>query len=208
MNALLLFVKNPQLGHVKTRLAATLGPEKALEVYRYLMHHTREVTLQVPVHRWLFYSKEVFWEDDWSNDEFQKWVQDPSPDLGQKMFSAFSMAQQKGLQKVMILGSDCFQITPELLKNAFEQLDSHPVVLGPATDGGYYGLGVNFALGVTHDHLSTIFLDKTWSHADVAHEARAAFQTCGLRHVELPTLSDVDVEEDIAPIRHLFGWSE
>ena len=206
MNALLLFVKNPQLGHVKTRLAATIGPERALEVYHYLLQHTRDVTLQLPVQRLLFYSKEINQHDDWPSSHFQKWVQDPSPDLGQKMYSAFSQAKEHGLEKVMILGSDCFQITPEILHHAFEALDSQPIVLGPATDGGYYGLGVNFAQDVTHSHLTTIFLNKTWSHEHVADEARSAFQSCGLSHAELPTLSDVDVEEDIAPIRHLFSW--
>lgn len=206
MNALLLFVKNPQLGHVKTRLAASIGPESALEVYRYLLQHTREVALQLPVERMLFYSQEIIHQDEWPTPDFQKWVQDPSPDLGQKMHSAFSLAKDQGYEKVMILGSDCFQITPEILHHAFEALDTQPIVLGPATDGGYYGLGVNFAQGITHAHLTTIFLNKTWSHAHVADEARAAFQSCGLPHIELPTLSDVDVEEDIAPIRHLFPW--
>lgn len=206
MNALLLFVKNPQLGHVKTRLAATIGPERALEVYLYLMQHTREVTMQLAVERWLFYSQTIQEEDAWPSESFYKLLQDPSPDLGQKMFDAFRQAQQAGLEKVLILGSDCFQITPDLLVQAFEQLDHVPVVLGPATDGGYYGLGVNFQEGVTLKHLETFFLNKTWSHERVAQEARGAFQACVLKWAELPTLSDVDIEDDIAPIRSHFTW--
>jgi uncharacterized protein len=206
MNALLLFVKNPQLGHVKTRLAATIGPELALEVYLYLMQHTREVTMQLPVERWLFYSQAIQEEDAWPSESFHKLLQAPSRDLGQKMFDAFRQAQQAGLEKVLILGSDCFQITPDMLVQAFEQLDHVPVVLGPATDGGYYGLGVNFKAGITLKHLETFFLNKTWSHERVAQEAREAFQACLLKWAELPTLSDVDIEDDIAPIRSHFTW--
>lgn len=206
MNALLLFVKNPLWGHVKTRLAATLGPEKALEVYEYLLKHTRQVALEVPVERWLFYSQSIPAEDAWPTPPFHKFLQDPSPDLGQKMFSAFRQAQEAGMEKALILGSDCFQITPALVNEALARLDETPVVLGPARDGGYYGLGLNFQKGLHSHHLETIFLHKTWSHSNVAEEARASFRVCELAWSELPLLSDVDVEEDIAPIRSHFGW--
>ena len=206
MNALLLFVKNPELGHVKTRLAATIGPERALEVYQFLMRHTRTVALELPVERWLFYSQTIPDTDAWPDTHFHKFIQDPSPDLGQKMYAAFHQALVAGFEKVMILGSDCFEITPDLVADAYAALDHCPVVLGPATDGGYYGLGVNFKLGIGIAQLETFFLGKMWSHANVADEARNAFQVWNLPWTELPELSDVDVEADIAPIRDKFQW--
>ena len=89
-NALIIFIKNPQLGKAKTRLAATLGKEKALEIYLFLLAHTRQVAEACNTEKHLYYSEFIDEQDDWSNNIFQKHLQDQNPDLGQKMNKAFS----------------------------------------------------------------------------------------------------------------------
>ena len=85
---LLIFTKNPQLGHVKTRLARTLGEAEALRIYLQLLELTRQAALGISVQRWLYYSKEVVQEDDWPNDKFVKKAQS-GDGLGERMQHAF-----------------------------------------------------------------------------------------------------------------------
>lgn len=201
MDALIIFIKNPELGKVKTRLAATIGDHNALKVYHFLSNHAKEVALKLNADRFLFYSSFIDDSDIWDKEYFIKKLQDSSPDLGQKMFTAFSQLKDQGYQKVMIMGSDCYDINVDILKEGFCQLDSHEVVLGPAFDGGYYAIGFNFNLLAEKDLLTDVFLNKTWSHDQVASEAKSAIAKHGFSLHQLPTLSDVDVEADIESFR-------
>ena len=92
-------------------------------------------------------------------------------------------------------------INVDILKEGFAFLDSHEVVLGPAFDGGYYSIGFNFNLLAEKDLLPDVFLNKTWSHNQVAIEAISAVAKHGFSLHQLPTLSDVDVEADIESFR-------
>ena len=142
MNILLLFIKNPRLGYVKTRLAASVGNEAALQIYHILLEKTREAALGSEAERWLWYSDEIPENDDWSANLFNKKLQ-PGGDLGNRMSGAFNAAFEAGAQKVVIIGSDCPEVTGELLEEAFDQLASNDVVIGPTFDGGYYLLGMS-----------------------------------------------------------------
>lgn len=197
--ALIIFIKNPQLGKVKTRLASTIGEEKALEIYRLLISYTRETALAVAVDRHLFYSRFIDENDEWPVTEFHKHLQDQNPDLGQKMYSSFYHLLKKGYEKVLIVGSDCLELTADVVKDAFVLLNEQEVVIGPAKDGGYYSIGFNFeALGdKAKKILAEVFLNKSWSHEHVFSEAMDVFNSNKLRTVTLPVLSDVDYEEDI-----------
>jgi rSAM/selenodomain-associated transferase 1 len=195
-NALIIFIKNPGLGKAKTRLAATLGKEKALEIYLKLLEHTREIALTTKAESNLFYSDYIDNHDEWSNDHFIKHIQDQNQDLGQKMFSAFMLLKSLGKKKVVIIGSDCLELTSAISNKAFELLEEKNAIMGPAKDGGYYSIGFNFEkLG--DDVLKEIFLNKKWSHTNVCSEAKNGFNTNGISYATLPTLSDVDVAEDV-----------
>jgi len=191
-------VKNPSLGKAKTRLAATLGKEKALEIYLKLLEHTRNVALEVYAERNLFYSDFVDNQDEWLNEFFQKHIQDQSPDLGQKMYSAFSDLLKIGKKKVLIIGSDCLELNSEIINRAFVSLDLKQTIIGPAIDGGYYGIGFNFEKlnSLADEVLQKVFLNKTWSHDAVFLEAEAALEALTIEYSLMPTLSDVDVEGD------------
>lgn len=198
-NALIIFIKNPQIGKVKTRLAATIGNEKALEVYQHLLKHTRNITENLEAEKYVFYSDFIDETDEWKNEVYQKKIQSSEPDLGVKMWSAFCEMKEKKHEKVLIIGSDCLELTKEILENCFIQLIDNEVVIGKATDGGYYLIGFDFRkIGIRSEEvLNEIFLGKQWSHADVAKEAIESFRKLNLTFAEMPTLNDIDEEKDL-----------
>lgn len=199
LNALIIFIKNPELGKVKTRLAATIGNENALKVYKFLLHRTKVTALKLELKRLLFYSSFVDQEDDWSSDFFQKEIQHSAQDLGRKMIHAFEKAQRQGLQKVIIIGSDCYDLNAEILKKGFEILENKEAVIGKALDGGYYCIGLNFKLlgDKTSQTLESLFVNKAWSHERVANEAEESLKENEVSLGYLQTLSDIDNENDL-----------
>ena len=185
--ALLIFIKNAEKGKVKTRLAQTVGEERALEIYLALLSHTRKIAQKVATNRLLFYSSFVDDDDNWSSGDFQKLVQ-RGADLGERMLNAFLEAF-KTHSKVVIIGSDCASLKPEIIQEAFHQLDHFPFVIGPATDGGYYLLGMTEAE-------STLFNHMEWSTETVLSTTLNRIRNLGKTYYLLPELSDIDYEED------------
>ncbi|MCB9282849.1 MAG: TIGR04282 family arsenosugar biosynthesis glycosyltransferase [Lewinellaceae bacterium] len=185
--ALILFIKNPRLGKVKTRLAATMGAEKALRVYEAMLAHTRKVALQIPVDRYLYYSDFIDHQDNWSRAHFHKKVQ-RGENLGARMAHAFSEVLDEH-ERAILIGSDIPQINPSILKEAFERLSTHDFVIGPAQDGGYYLLGMR-------SFEPTVFLGIAWSAPTVFNKTIDIIQRLDKSFHCLPTLSDVDEEED------------
>lgn len=202
-SALLIFIKNPELGKVKTRLAATVGDEKALEVFRKLLVNIHDKSLNVSADKLLFYSTFVDQNDIWENDIFHKNLQYQSPDLGQRMLSAFEKAKEMGYSKVLIVGSDIYEISTEILNAGFECLENSETVLGPSHDGGYYAIGFNFGKINSSNFLQDVFLNKTWSHEQVAQEAIEVINSYSYTCNFLPILSDIDTEEDLKKFSNL-----
>lgn len=189
-NLLMLFVRNPELGKVKTRLAASVGPETALDIYLHLLRHTRDITQHLPVDKTVYYTEKVEQNDLWPNAHYQKKLQHQEGDLGEKMKMAFEVAFAEGYTSVVIIGSDCLQLTSAIISQAFEALKSHEVVIGPALDGGYY------LLGMKHLH-PELFSNKRWSTEHVFPDTLYDIERLHLRHALLPPLSDVDNLEDL-----------
>lgn len=204
-NALIIFIKNPQLGKVKTRLAATVGNEKALEIYHILTQHTHVIVNDLKATKYLYYSDFVDVNDSWQNDKFQKLVQFAGQDLGLKMASAFSDTANKKHKKALIIGSDCLELTQKILDDAYDLLSDNEVVIGPASDGGYYLIGFSFErIGENSDKtFEKIFFNKQWSHENVCTDAIHACVEMNINYSLLPTLTDVDEEKDYLNTQHL-----
>jgi len=196
-SALLIFIKNPELGKVKTRLAATIGDENALKVFNKLLENIHQKSLGVSADKTVYYSSFIDENDIWENEIFQKKIQNQSPDLGQRMFSAFKEAQTSGYTKALIVGSDIFEVTTQILDHGFELLENSDTVIGPSPDGGYYAIGFNFQNIHSSDFLHKIFLNKTWSHQNVSADAIDVINSYSLTCGFLPTLNDIDTEEDL-----------
>ena len=194
-NALLIFVRNPELGKVKTRLAATLGNENALIIYQELLRHTRKITEYLPVRKLLFYADEIQENDNWPKENFERFQQAPG-DLGIKMQAAFMGAFALGAKHVILIGSDCYEMTSETILEAFEKLKTHDAVIGPAVDGGYYLIGFSRPN-------NTVFEDKTWSTNTVFKDTIQDLENYGFSYFSLPFLNDVDEEKDLGILRKL-----
>ncbi len=185
---LLIFIRNPALGQVKTRLARTTGDVEALRIYRLLLDKTRAAALEAVAERWLWYSDFADQYDQWPTSEFHKMVQPPG-DLGERMERAFQTAFDAGAGRVVIIGSDCPGLTGTILEEAFAALDTTDFVIGPVPDGGYYLLGMRtLATG--------LFRDVAWSTDTVRATTLDRIAAAGKSCVLLPLLTDVDTEDD------------
>ena len=140
-NALIIFVRNPKLGKVKTRLAKTIGNEKALEVYNDLLFHTMTETQNLDCDKYVFYDENIETKDLWSEKIYEKQMQF-GKDLGAKMQNAFQTLFDLGYQNCIIIGSDLFDLETNHIYEAFNKLKRNEAVIGPAEDGGYYLLGL------------------------------------------------------------------
>ncbi len=185
--ALIIFIKNPEAGKVKTRLAETVGEARALAIYRLLLAHTRRVALAVETERLLFYSCYIDRTDDWPEARFQKFLQEGA-DLGARMDGALTLALRDH-RKAVLIGSDCAELTPAILREAFRRLDDHDLVIGPATDGGYYLIGLR-------EPAPALFRHMTWSTSTVLAETLQRADGLGRSVYRLPELSDIDTVED------------
>ena len=187
--ALLLMVRNPERGKVKTRLAAGLGEDQALAIYLRLLEHTRRLALEVDAERLVFYSDYIDRGDGFAQGGFRQYVQ-CSGDLGARMDYAFSLPfKMGGFHRVVIIGSDCPELTAQRVEEAFEALLHCDYVLGPSPDGGYY------LLGMTRWQRS-LFRDKSWSSEWVLEQTRREIEASGGRLHLLEPLRDVDTAED------------
>lgn len=187
-NVLIIFIRNPALGNVKTRLARTLGAAEALRIYHILLEKTCAAASGAVAERQLYYSDTIPQIDEWSSDLFQKRLQSPG-DLGARMESAFHIAFLEGAHKALIIGSDCPELSAAVLNTAFELLDSHDFVVGPVPDGGYYLLGMK-ALA------RSIFHDIAWSTDTVRAHTVEKIVAMGKSFALLPELTDIDEASD------------
>jgi len=186
-NILIIFAKNPGYGKVKTRLAATVGHDRALEVYRALLAHTAKITQNVNASKTVFYSDFVEYNDIWDGHYFNS-VQ-RGGDLGERMANAFLEVLREQRQ-VVIIGTDCAELDEQTITQAFLHLTNNDVVVGPAVDGGYYLLGVK-------EFYPWLFSDIRWSTNTVFVETVRRCRQHRLRYHILPVLHDVDEENDL-----------
>lgn len=189
-NALLMiFVKNPIPGKVKTRLASAIGAGNAMVVYQALLEHTHRITKDLACDKIVYYSDTLPGKDIWNNGDFEQAVQ-AGADLGEKMLSAFTDGFQKQYRSVVIIGSDCLELTPQIIGQAFTELKSADAVIGPARDGGYYLLG-------TTRLYPRLFAGKNWSTGSVFTDTLRDLTSQELRVAILPALNDIDRLSDL-----------
>lgn len=197
--AVLVFVREPVAGRVKTRLAAEIGAQPALRVYARLAEHAvaearrlrprAEVRVHftpadagAAVRRWLGHGP--------------VYLPQPEGDLGERMEQAFRAAFDDGFERVVIVGSDLPGMSAALLRQAFDLLRRSPVVLGPALDGGYYLLGLR---GASSALLTALFEGVPWSTAAVLEYTLQRLRDAGIAPVLLEPLRDVDRAADLPP---------
>jgi len=186
---LIIFIKNPIEGKVKTRLGASIGSANALQVYKKLLTHTREVSTQVNSDKQLWYSSMIDRRDSWNNKAFDKKLQ-KGGDLGERMSAAFKKGFEAGYENVVIIGSDCADLAPHHIEHAFAELKTNDAVIGPSKDGGYYLLGLT-------SFRAELFSDIAWSTTKVFEKTTDVFSRLGMSFSTLEILNDIDTLEDL-----------
>lgn len=182
---LIIFARNPVKGSVKTRLAVHIGAEAALEIYLQLLKHVGEVTKEIQAAKEVHFSEAIPLAGPWNDykRKLQKGV-----GLGERMEQAFKEGFLKGYRQIVLIGSDLPELTREDLKQAFEALDTNEYVLGPATDGGYYLIGMK-SLN------SELFRQITWGSSTVLRQTIEKIKNKPLSLLE--KRRDLDTYEDL-----------
>lgn len=193
--AILLFVRAPEAGRVKTRLAAEIGAEAALRVYRRLAEHAvaeaRALDVALRIH--VTPANAIATVRGWLGGG-AVYLPQSEDDLGGRMRTAFAEAFAAGHGRVVIIGSDLPGLSADALRRAFAALDSHRAVLGPARDGGYWLLGMR-------EMVPGVFDGIAWSTSEVLAATLERLRAAGCEPALLETLGDVDRAADLPA-----GW--
>ncbi|MFT4673610.1 MAG: rSAM/selenodomain-associated transferase 1 [Patiriisocius sp.] len=189
-NALIIFTRNPELGKCKTRLAATVGDQNALAIYKFLLAHTVKITRNLSADIYVYYSEQIRDTDSWDNSIYRK-KQQHGENLGIRMHNAFTEVFNMGYTRAIIIGSDMYDMTTQDIEHAFTAFDKNDFILGPAEDGGYYLLGMKTVK-------PSLFKNKIWGTETVLNKT---LEDLKLEKVGLLTeKNDVDYYEDIKDI--------
>lgn len=183
---LIVFVKNKKLGHVKTRLAKTIGDQAALEIYEELLTITQNEISKLDFDKAVYFSEHVE-NEDWLH--FEKRIQLGS-DLGAKMQNAFLDGFNKNYDAIVLIGSDLPDISATIITNAFAELNKKNVVFGPAEDGGYYLIGLS-------QMLENVFTNKPWSQPQLLSATLGELRDNSVPFSLLETLNDIDDYDDL-----------
>jgi rSAM/selenodomain-associated transferase 1 len=197
-DALAVFVKTPDPGRVKTRLAHEIGPEEAAALYHRLGravvsqcgaddHHTvvwfAPSEGEAAVRSWL------------SGLGVAEFVAQRSGGLGARLAGTFARHFREGAGRVVVIGSDCPDVDRVVVQRAFETLERHALVLGPSEDGGFYLIGLTAPA-------PGLFRRVAWSTPAVLEQTVRNARRLGLEPALLPVLRDIDTIEDALAL----GW--
>jgi len=196
---LIIFAKEPTPGQVKTRLSPPLSPEGVAQLYHSFLLDILEEMKQVP---------EVRLALAFSPAEAQGFFRSLAPpgtnlfpqagmDLGERMARAFAHSFKTGFSPILLRGSDTPDLPAALVSEARQVLASGKaqVVLGPATDGGYY------LVGLTEPQPAS-FQGPTWSSSTVLSSTLKAARQQGLMVHLLPAWTDIDTYDDLLAFLH------
>jgi hypothetical protein len=187
-----LFVKAPIPGRVKTRLAIDIGDQAACSIYRRLVDQVLQQIQASGLALALFFDGDVTLVPESWKQYARFCIQQQGGDLGERMAAAFSRLFSDGVQQAIVIGSDIPGINAAYLLQSFDLLKEHPLVLGPALDGGYCLIGFN------QSHFTeSVFQNIPWNSDQVLELTLHAAAQAGLTVGLLPALRDIDTVEDL-----------
>ncbi|MEL7497968.1 MAG: TIGR04282 family arsenosugar biosynthesis glycosyltransferase [Planctomycetota bacterium] len=197
MRHLGLFAKFWEAGKVKTRLAATIGPIPARDIYLRFLHHLIHRFDSSADCRDLVYTPAIR-HAEFASIAGERWslVPQVSGGLGVRMRSFFETAFSDSPPKthghsssiahrVVIIGADSPQLDPALIEHAFVELLTNDAVIGPSCDGGYYLIGFR-------DRCLNVFENIEWSTPTVFAETEKQLQQLNINYATLPSQMDID----------------
>ena len=207
---LLVFARVPELGRVKTRLAAEVGEERALAIYEAMLRDTLANVDPVEDRRPRL-------SGDAAETEVEiLWVPTPiaNGDTLHRAFGDRALAMQTGetlterlamafserfffqrTLKIVAIGVDDPTLSRALIDDAFMLLDSVEWVIGPAVDGGYYLIGCR---GATFD--VEVFTNIDWGTNRVLEQTLERITKLSATVALLPERRDIDVADDLEAV--------
>jgi uncharacterized protein len=187
---LIIFTRYPEAGKAKTRLIPALGEVGAAELHRQMTEATiakcRLLNRPICVY---FTGGTLEQMQHWLGHDLEYQPQH-SGDLGERLTHAFQIAFDQGAKSAIAIGTDCPGLNSQILESAFLNLKTHSVVIGSATDGGYYLIG-------SSQFVPDIFQNIHWSTEIVFQQTLEIVKRLGLSIAELPVLNDIDRPEDL-----------
>ena len=218
MRLLMIFLKEPIPGKVKTRLASTVGSEEAARYYKALvevllrqlqgLENCRIRFCYAPddandaIRFWLLpqmnasrgETEHVYLAPTALGEKYRQEI-DFRPqgggDLGDRMQRAFAEGFTDGYEKIAVIGTDCPDCGARWINAGFSRMSNENThgIIGPSTDGGYYLLGLKTPC-------PEVFQNITWSEETVLEDTIAQAKGAGLHLEQLPPLTDIDEEDD------------
>lgn len=206
MNVLTIFAKDPRPGHSKSRLARAIGQDHAFSVAKALLSDTLEMAKTVRSADLSDFTTSIFYSPDdvAARERFasvsHRFGHEPQigSTLGERLSNCFDSWFARGAERVVIVGTDCPSLGAGDVEQAISLLREGDVVLGPASDGGYYLIGLS-------SPQPQLLTDIDWSSADVLAQTAVRIRQSRLSLRLLPTRSDLDCVEDVRPV---FGQLE
>jgi hypothetical protein len=191
---LIVFTRYPEPGKTKTRMIPVLGASGAARLHRQMTEDTLIQVKELQVFRPI--SVEVYFAGG-SQQLMQEWLgsdvvyrQQSEGDLGRRMASAFQASFAVGMQRVVIIGTDCPDLKSQVISEAFRALEEYDLVLGPAEDGGYYLIGLVRLI-------PELFVGVSWGTSQVRQQTVEIAERFDLAIAYLPILKDIDRPEDL-----------
>ena len=185
ISGLVIFLKYPEKGKVKTRLAKYIGDDKALELYWHLVHNT--ICNSNGTH-----FAELHFQNNLPSvhpyiNLTCKYQQ--GENIGERMYNSLKLVLENA-DAAILIGADIPEMSSAVINEAVEALQSNDVVFGPSKDGGYYLVGMKKA------HKEIFELEK-WSHSNVLAQSLKKVESLGLTYALIRELNDLDTIEDL-----------
>ena len=190
---LLFFIKNPEKGKVKTRLASAIGDKKAVKLYKRFLLEMLFTLNRGTFLFYLCYSPESPLSDlrDWLGDQYL-YMPQSGENLGERMKNGFAEAISMNFRRVVLIGSDIPDLPLAFIEEAFTSLREKDVVIGPSFDGGYYLIGFK-----NKTFSARVFEGIHWSTESVFEKTLKVLKQEGLTVHTLQPLRDIDTVEDL-----------
>jgi rSAM/selenodomain-associated transferase 1 len=201
--AIIVLIKSPDRVLVKSRLAESIGDDRARILYRYFVEDLLDILAGQDVPLRIYFQPPDAKEDiaRWLGNRYDLFPQ-RGGDLGERMREAFEETFQQGYRSALLIGSDAPDLTAPIFQEGFGVLSMHDAVLGPSMDGGYYLIGFR-----DDTFRPEIFEGIPWSTNVVFQKTLEIFIALGdMVHI-LPIWRDIDVIEDLKALMHRHGES-
>lgn len=190
---IIIFAKVPLPGFAKTRLIPALGAQGAADLALRMLDSTLMAACDADIGPVELCVSPAIEDACWHEISLPSRVKTSSQgvgDLGQRLARAAQRALASG-QPLLLIGTDCVEICPQLLQQAAQRLQKHDAVIYPSADGGYALLGLR-----RFDH--TLFDGIPWSTAQVCQQTTTRIQDLGWQLAQGDTLHDIDEPADLA----------